>query len=228
LLRGLRIAGWILTGVAAIGVAGCGSDSPTRTPKTKTLTVTKQPARIASRTFDPASPPADMPPMASGEAAQCDSDFGALVTVGGQPRRTDATHATLTVAQIKVLLSLNVTIWTPPDAAQRIVEHEDGHRQISEYYYQNAEKVAEHIAEEYSGKQVFLEGSDLEAEANKALRQVAADITEEYKKQIDPSRTQLLYDDITDHSRNDVVVKDAVEHAIKNGAVESPQPPASR
>jgi hypothetical protein len=169
-----------------------------------------------------------MPPMTSGEAAECDSDFRALVTVGGQPQRTDATHATLTVAQIKMTLTLNVTTWTPPDAAPRIVEHEDGHRQISEYYYQTADKVAERIAGEYSGKQVFLEGSDLEAEANKALRQVATDITEEYKKQIDPSRTQHLYDDITDHSRNDVVVKDAVEHAIKNAAVEMGTPRSSK
>ena len=37
-------------------------------------------------------------------------------------------------------------------------------------------------------------------------------------------QTQLLYDSITDHSRNEVVVKDAVDHAIKNVSIESAQP----
>jgi hypothetical protein len=31
----------------------------------------------------------------------------------------------------------------------------------------------------------------------------------------------LLYDGITDHGRNEVVVKDAVAHALKNVSIES-------
>jgi hypothetical protein len=48
------------------------------------------------------------------------------------------------------------------------------------------------------------------------LEQIATDITAEYNKELDPAPTQLLYDAITDHSRNEVVVKDAVAAAIKN------------
>src|SRR5713226_2473836 len=38
-------------------------------------TINKQPVAIANRTFDPATPPTDMPPLASGENAECDSNF---------------------------------------------------------------------------------------------------------------------------------------------------------
>jgi hypothetical protein len=74
------------------------------------------------------------------------------------------------------------------------------------------------------GKQVEITGMDLGAESSKMLRQMATDITDEYNKELNPRPTQLLYDAITDHGRNDVVVKDAVAHAIKNVTIESTQP----
>jgi hypothetical protein len=52
------------------------------------------------------------------------------------------------------------------------------------------------------------------------LQQTAADITDEYNKELNPGPTQLLYDAITDHGRNEVVVQDAVAAAIKNIAIE--------
>ena len=48
---------------------------------------------------------------------------------------------------------------------------------------------------------------------------MAAEITDEYNKELDPGPTQQLYDTITDHSRNQVIVKDAVAAAIKNVAI---------
>ena len=64
-------------------------------------------------------------------------------------------------------------------------------------------------------------GTDLQAEANKFLQQTAAAITADYGRELNPGPTQLLYS-ITDHSGNEVVVKDAVAHTIKNVAIESP------
>ena len=189
--------------------------------------INKQPVAFSIRTFDPVTPPADMPPLASGETAECDSDFLSNASVRGESRQTDATHATLTVTQIKMTLQLNINIWVPTGATQHLIEHEEGHRQVSEYYYQTAGKVAERIAAAYMGKQVEISGTDLGAESNKMLQQMAAEITDEYKKELNPGPAQLLYDDITDHGRNEVVVKDAVAHALKNIAIESPQPSAN-
>lgn len=186
--------------------------------------INKQPVAFANRTFDPATPPTEMPPLAPGENAECDSDFRSNASVRGESRQTDATHATVTITQIKVTLQLNITIWVPTGVTQPVIEHEEGHRQISEYYYQTADKLAERIAATYMGKQVEITGTDLGAESNKMLQQMATDITDEYNKELNPGPTQLLYDAITDHGRNEVVVKDAVAHALKNIAIESPPP----
>jgi hypothetical protein len=56
------------------------------------------------------------------------------------------------------------------------------------------------------------------------LQQMAADITDEYNRELNPGPAQLLYDSITDHGTNDVVVADAVAHALKNAAIEPSQP----
>jgi hypothetical protein len=73
------------------------------------------------------------------------------------------------------------------------------------------------------GRQVQVTGADLNAASMDALKQFGAEITEEYDRELNPEPTQLLYDSITDHSRNDVAVQDAVEHALKNVSMESSQ-----
>lgn len=189
-----------------------------------TPVITKQPVNFALRTFDPADPPTDMPPLYPGEEARCDSDFGSNAHVDGQTLPTDATHANLTITQIIVALRLNIIIWVPPGAPQRILEHEDGHRQISEFYYQAADQLAAHIAENYAGREIAISGPNLNAESTKALQQIATEITDEYNRELNADSAQLLFDGITDHGRNGVAVKEAVAHALKNASIESPQP----
>jgi len=104
----------------------------------------------------------------------------------------------------------------PISASPQLIDHEEGHRQISEYYYETADKLAEQIASTYIGKQVEISGTDLNAESNNALQQIAAAITDEYNKQLNPAPTQLFYDSITDHGRNGADAKDSVTHALKN------------
>lgn len=195
--------------------------------KTPRVTVTKQPVNFAGRAFDPDNPPPEMPPLGAGEEAECDSNFLSDANVAGQTQKTDATHAFVTITQIKVTLQLNVTIWAPAHATPHVIEHEEGHRQIAEYYYQTADQLAERIADEYTSQVVEISGTDLEAESNKALQKIATEITDEYNKELNPGPTQLLYDSITDHGRNEVIVKDAVASAIKNVAAESPRPAAT-
>ncbi len=198
--------------------------SPRQLTEAPVPTINKQPITSSTHTFDPAEPPAGMPPLAPGENAECDSEFRSSASVRGEPRQTDATHATITVTHVNMTLQLNINIWLPAGVNQHVIEHEEGHRQISEYYYQTADKLGERIAAKYLGKQIEITGTDLGAESSKTLQQLAADITDEYGKELNPEPTQLLYDSITDHSRNEVVVKDAVAHALKNTTIESTQP----
>jgi hypothetical protein len=213
-LLGVLIAGW---------VSWRGVSSRRQVGEARRVTINKQAVNFVKRTFDPANPPGDMPSLRPGEGAACDSDFQSNATVGGQTRQTDATHAILTVTHVNVTLLLNVTIWVPAEVSEQMIEHEEGHREISEYYYQTADKIAESIAARYIGKQIDVAGADTVAESNKLLQQMASDITAEYNRELSPGPAQLLYDDITDHSRNGVVVKDAVDHALKNVTAERPQ-----
>ena len=192
--------------------------------ETPAVTINKQPVNFALRTFDPTNPRSDMPALTQGENAACDSEFLSNASVAGETRPTDATHATVIVTRIRMNLQLNINIWLPNGVTEHVTEHEQGHRQISEYYYQTADKLAERIGTTYVGKQVGITGTDLQLESNKFLQQTAAAIAADYNRELNPEPTQLLYDNITDHSRHEVAVKDAVAHAIKNVSIESPQP----
>jgi hypothetical protein len=206
-LLGVLIAAWLRWPQPA---------SPRQVGGRPAPTISKQPATFATRTFDPTAPPADMPPLSPGEEAECVSNFQSEASVGGQSRRYDAMHAIVTITQVKVALALDITIWVPGGVTSRVIDHEQGHRQISEYYYQTADQVAERVAAPYMGKEVEITGTDLPAEFNKLLEQMGAEITDEYSKELNPDPAQLRYDFITDHSRSDVAAGDAVAQVIRN------------
>ena len=222
-LRGLLLLCGLL-GVLVFGwLASRNISSRRQVSEAPALTINKQPVAFANHTFSAETPPADMPPLNPGETAECDSNFVSSASVHADSRQTDPRHATVTITQIKVTLQLHINIWVPTGATEQLSEHEEGHRQISEYYYQTADKVAERIAATYIGRRVEITGTDLGAESTKVLQQMASEITGEYNRELNPGPTQLLYDDITDHGRNDVVVKDAVAHSLKNAMIESSQ-----
>src|SRR5579863_1959395 len=177
--------------------------------------IDKRAAMVARHTFDPAAPPTDMPPLVAPETAACDTDYLSNASVSGRSRRLDATHAEVTVTGVKVTLELKINIWVPEGATQQVIEHEEGHRQISEHYYQDADKVAEQIAAEHIGEKVSVSGSDLEAKINNALQKVGTEITAEYNQKLNPNTAQQRYDDITDHSRYDISAGDAVARVLK-------------
>jgi hypothetical protein len=104
----------------------------------------------------------------------------------------------------------------PQGAAEHIIEHEQGHRQIAENYYQTADKVAGQIVAAYLGKQVSAGGADLNAEVNKLLQQMGAEITAEYSRRLNPDVAQNRYDAITDHGRNEVSAAEAVTQVLKD------------
>jgi hypothetical protein len=138
--------------------------------------------------------------------------------------QTDGTRAKATINRIKVTLQLNITTWLPNNPQKWIVEHEEGHRQISEYYYRNAEVIARRIAEPYLGKTVDLSGADLRKALSAAIDKISEEITHEYKRQMPVETTQERYDTITEHSRNNILVPDAVAQALKETFPEPAKP----
>jgi hypothetical protein len=178
--------------------------------------IDKQAIIFAQRSFDPANPPSDMPPLGEGEEAECESNFISDANVSGRMQKIDSNNATVTVTHVKVTLQLKITIWVPNSATQHVVEHEEGHRQISEHYYQFADNIAAEIAAPYLGRQIAIAGSDLNAEFRKTLVQLSKDITAEYNDKLNPDPVQRRYDDLTDHSRNDRDSKETAAQAIKD------------
>jgi hypothetical protein len=174
--------------------------------------IEKQPPVVTTRRFNPVSPPSDMPPLQAGELAVTDTNFGSLATVSGHLRSSGG-DGTETITQVKVQLQLTITIWVPEDVTEKVLEHEEGHRQISEAYYAMAEEVARRIAASYIGRQIPISG-DLNSAAQQAVQQIGSEITAEYNRQLDPEPAQLKYDSITDHARNDVLSKDAVSQVL--------------
>jgi hypothetical protein len=102
-----------------------------------------------------------------------------------------------------------------------VVEHENGHRQISEGYYQTADQLAERVGGTFVGKQMEISGADLNAEMEKALQQTASEVTNDYDKELNVAATQEYYDTITNHGRNELDAKQAVAAAMGNANVAS-------
>ena len=200
------------------------SPSPSAMPP---LAIDKLPVAVTTRKFDPAAPPAEMPRLGAHETAECDSNFLSSASVRGITHNIDATHATLTITNVRMTLQLKINLWLPNEAAQNLIDHEEGHRQISENTYDTADKLAERIASAYIGKQIEITGPDLEGASDKTLQQLATEITTVYGKELNPDPPQLLYDSITQHSRNNILAKDAVNYALKNVAIESPNSPST-
>jgi hypothetical protein len=206
---------FVLLVVLAFGWFRWRESSAPQAPQEKPV-IEKQPEVFTSRTFDRTLPPADLPPLAEGEAAECDSTFMSKASVAGRSEQSDDTHAVVTFTHVQITLQLKITIWVPSDSSQHVIEHEEGHRQISEFYYKNADQLAERIASKYLGKAVSIAGPDLKGEFDKLLQRAGTEITDEYRRELNVQSKQLRYDAITDHSRNDVDARDAVAQALKD------------
>ena len=222
------VMGGIPMAVLLLAVAGplANVDLLTAAGAPNTVKVTKKPVDVQHRTFDPRRPPREMPELKPPENAVCASDFLSNANVGAQGVQIDSTHAKLTVNLIEVTLQLHITIWLPVNPPKTVVEHEEGHRQIAEYFYKNADAIARRVAEPYLGKTLDISGRDLRKAASVAVDKIGGEITDAYNKEMQVELTEARYDAITEHSRKDIPVPDAVAQAIRETAPASFQPTA--
>jgi hypothetical protein len=178
--------------------------------------VTKQPVTFASHSFNPAQPSPDMPHLQPGEEAECDANFNSRASVAGQLTPIDGTHATVTITQVRMTLGLQIDIWAPVAATQHVIDHEEGHRQIAEKYYEAADKVAARVGARHLGQKITISGANLDSEMNAALQKVSFEMTDEYNRELDSGAAQARFDSITDHARNDVPASTAITQALSS------------
>jgi hypothetical protein len=157
-----------------------------------------------------------MPPLGPRADAVTHFRFGcsANATYEVTSRRRDTSRrrgtvggctATARINDMDVHVDLEITIWVPRGARQKLVDHEEGHRVIGERIYETAERAARQAAAKWVGRSVTGKGDDCAAAADAAVRDANHEFCTAYLEATSgwSSRVGDLYDEITDHGRRD-------------------------
>ena len=179
------------------------------------VTVHKAAPTVSQRTFDPKRPPRDIPVMIPGEAGLAHYEYTTDIAVAGDTDVLGPGNVNVIVDTVEINLSLPITIWLENNAPQRIVEHENGHAAISEYYYANIDAYAHRAGQAVLGKTVNGTGKDKQSAENdatsKAIKQIREDILGQTRVRAVACNDR--YDKITDHGRNSGSQADAATKA---------------
>lgn len=179
---------------------------------------------IERRTFDPKNKPPEMPKLHPNEAAVTQSFFGAESHIGGQVVERTQTpqgyQSSIRIDSVHMILKLRITIWLPTDAPPKLVKHEEAHRELSERYYRDAEKIARRHAEALIGQTVTGTGDDYASAGDQALKRTAQEVGQRYLGDTDVPcfKAQEIFDKITAHGTNAVNEAKAIERAIREAA----------
>jgi hypothetical protein len=121
------------------------------------------------------------------------------------------------VTSVMTTLKLGIIIWLPERGARKLTAHEEGHRIIDERYYAGAKDVAEQLSRDMIDKLFTAEGSDCDAAAQAAIKNAGNQLCGEYMAavQYPAARAQVLYDQFTDHGRNKLGERQAIDRAMK-------------
>jgi len=169
------------------------------------VTVSKKPPVVEQKTFDPAHPPTDMPPLKDDEAALTEARFDCAMNLTYVvTERKPAAERCTTVLQVRgvtITLQLKIVIWLPDKVPAKLTAHEEGHRQIDERVYEDAERVARDLAARLDGQSLSGEGVDCAAAEAAVTRAAADQFCKVYLKQIagEAGRVGDAYDQITAH-----------------------------
>lgn len=164
---------------------------------------------VEYKRFDPAHLPDPPPPLAPGEQAVCVYRFE--MNVNGRYRFDDKpadkppVKAEIQIAGVSIDLALKITIWLPNNSPKSLEAHEEGHRQIAEAFYAEAEKTARALAEKVIDQKASGEGENAKSAAGAAMESVNQKLIDDYLKQVDGpcEKAQAALDTMTNHGRRD-------------------------
>lgn len=186
------------------------------------VVVKRQPVAMAYKTFDPAHPPSDMPHLKAGEAAVTESVFRCATNVNSEVlsrkhQDDGGCMATVRVRQIELTLELQLTIWLPDGATDKLRDHEEGHRRISEQVYAlRAEAAARKAASPADGRRLSGEAADCEGAAKAAMGTAVHETADRYLAGSAAVADEVnnVYDDLTGHGTNKLAEDDAIRQAF--------------
>lgn len=171
------------------------------------------PAKIERRTFDPANPPAAMPKLTPPEVGTCVYRFGCSTEMQAEGTSSRSGLQPGRVTEVLLQASLEVTLWTPRGGPAKILAHEEAHREIAEFYYDNAEKIGRELAQRTLGTRLKTRTKKaMEAELDALQKRVIREFLRETATRCDYA--QARFDAITEHSMNPISESAAMARAI--------------
>lgn len=181
---------------------------------TPPVVVIKTPPRIVRRSYDPLNPPAEMSKkLTLPEAGLCDSEFACEIYTDTEMPRYGLSTVQATITAIRLILHLDITIWTVTAAPPKLRAHEEGHRRITEEYYRGADTVAHRLATQALGRKLPVTFLDRESSSPRAVEAFQDTLLAEYLQETARRCTvaQGRFDAITAHGGN-VIAEDAALH----------------
>jgi hypothetical protein len=97
------------------------------------------------------------------------------------PKNDKKVAVVLSIRRVKMTLSLPMTIWLADGAHRAIQYHEDGHKQICEKIYKNAEIIARNSCIPIIGKTFSGQGSSVDDATLQALKAANETICQSYR-----------------------------------------------
>jgi hypothetical protein len=185
------------------------------------VAITRRPAVVEHKTFDPAHRPADMPPLSGDEAAVTQSSFECQVAVDYEVVSRNPANGRCTTSirfhGVRMTLRMKVVVWLPEHAPAKLKAHEEGHRQIDERAYKDADRAARQIAQAMDGQIISGEGATCAAAEKQATNSAAGKLCRLYIERVAKRAARIsdIYDQITAHGTRGPAEDEAIRQAFE-------------
>jgi len=181
--------------------------------------VVRRPSTLAYDYYLPGMTPPEVPPGMKGNT-HFDLPFYAYYHFSeNKERSAHGCILTITITSVELDLDLALKITLPDGCSDHLRSHEEGHRHIYQYFYDNfAEKVARNAGQSVVGKEFSAEGEDCKAAKQAALLQVSERLSAMYRENAADraKKANEYYDGLTNHGRlENVDSMTAAEQTIK-------------
>jgi hypothetical protein len=178
--------------------------------------VTVEPPAVAYVEFDPRRPPDDLPGAGGDGAGVCQNVFEIEASISSSIEVLSPTAVRAFPTDFDIITRLRVTIFTPHGSPQQLLEHENGHRRIGEYYYRAAESAAREAAASLQGAAFEADGPDRAAAEQAVGEQVLAALKDGFmtRTHARSAAANARYDSLTRHGLAAIAEADAVAAAL--------------
>lgn len=171
---------------------------------------------VTRQEFDRDDPPPNMPKLTPPESGVCDTTFELAASIGYSLEVIGPGTVRIWVDKLDIVTRQRINIFTLAGAPAKLRAHEEGHRAISEHYYENAGVVARVAATPLIGKMFPGKGSDRAAAERDAQQRVLAVLEQAYltKMRVPSVAANARFDELTQHGTSGFDVAEAVALAI--------------